>query len=138
LILANSLKEYTKMKTKPLIGIPLLMVALHEPVEVVAQAECVMQEPPPVCQNAQRININVNSRNIAPGNICIEPGDSITVNVTPNGASARIESKDGTAWLGGQGGSFNIQVPEDASGEYDYDVYFPDGSCIDPRITVGR
>jgi hypothetical protein len=126
------------MKIKLLIGIPLLMVALNEPAQVIAQEQCVVQEPPPVCQGARQININVNSQQISPRNVCTEPGMSIAVKVTPQGSTARIDSKNGTPWLSGEGESFSIDVPEDASGAFDYNVFFPDGSCIDPRITVGR
>lgn len=121
-----------------LVGIPLLMIALYEPGRVDAQVECEPQRPAPVCQNARRITINVSSKIIAPGNICIDPGDSISVRVTPNESSARIEAKNGEDWLSGSGSEFSISVPESADGEYDYNVYFLDGSCIDPRITVGR
>ena len=36
-------------------------------------------------------------------------------------------------WPSGSGSSFTLVAPE--SGTYDYNVYFSDGSCLDPRIT---
>jgi len=48
-------------------------------------------------------------------------------------SSASVEGKDG-GWPSGSGSSFTLVAPE--SGTYDYNVYFSDGSCLDPRIQV--
>jgi plastocyanin len=88
---------------------------------------------PPTCQAGSRININNNSKNISPPNLCAAPGDMIEVIVTPAGTTASIDGKSG-GWPSGSGSSFTITAPE--QGTYDYDVTFEDGSCIDPRISV--
>jgi len=47
-----------------------------------------------------------------------------------------MEGKDG-GWPNESGPSFTITAPE-AVGEYDYNVIFDDGTCIDPRIVVRK
>lgn len=124
------------MYKKTLIAAVMVVAAVHQPTAIVAQVECEVQEVPPVCQDARGININTNSKNVSPPNICVDPGDTIPVKVTPAGNSATIAGKDGPDWLRGSGETFNLQVPDSATGEFDYNVYFDDGSCIDPRIKV--
>jgi hypothetical protein len=121
------------MNKKILIAIPLCLAGYYGTMQVTAQGNCEAQSVPPVCQAGNRITINTNPHNISPPNICASPGQSIDVNVVPEG-SASISGKDG-GWPNGSGSSFVITAP-DAVGDYDYDVTFDDGSCIDPRVTV--
>jgi hypothetical protein len=121
------------MNKKFLIAIPLCLLGFYGTSQVTAQdPECEVVSVPPTCQGASRININTNSRNISPRNICVSPGQTFDVNVRPTG-SVTIRGKDG-GWPDASGASFSLTAP--ASGEYDYNVYFEDGTCIDPRITV--
>mgnify|MGYP001814125561 CR=1 FL=1 len=87
----------------------------------------------PTCQNGTLITINNTAKTVSPPNLCVSPGETITVNVSPAGESARIEGKDG-GWPSGSGSSFELVAPD--SGSYDYNVYFSDGSCLDPRIEI--
>ena len=119
------------MNKKLLVSLPLSILLIQGTPDVTAQIECERIDVPPVCQAVSRITINNETYNIAPLNICAVPGAEIEVNVVPHG-SARIEGKEG--WPSGAGESFSITAPE--AGEYDYNVYFEDGRCIDPRVTV--
>lgn len=87
----------------------------------------------PTCQDGTRITINNNGNMVAPPNLCVDAGETITVSVSPEGTSARMEGKDG-GWPSGSGSSFELVAPD--SGAYDYNVYFSDGSCLDPRIEI--
>jgi hypothetical protein len=130
----NNNKDKTVKKTLFLAAVPLLVVAFYKAPEVTAQS-CATMEIPPVCQNGNRITINNDSKNVSPPNLCVGPGETITVNVVPNGTSARIGPKSGD-WPVGSGTSFPLTAPD--SGTHDYNVYFEDGSCLDPRIRVRR
>jgi plastocyanin len=88
-------------------------------------------EVPEQCQPVDQISINTNTHKISPRNICADPGGEIRVSVVPEG-SVRIQGKSG--WPTGEGESFTITAPD--AGDYDYNVYFEDDMCIDPRITV--
>ena len=122
------------MKKTILLAAPLGLILFYGTSQVTAQdpPECEPMDIP-VCQNARVITINNNGKSVAPRNLCIDPGETITVNVVPEG-SASIEGKSG-GWPTGSGSSFTLVAPEE-SGEYDYNVYFSDGSCLDPRISV--
>ena len=121
------------MKKTILLAAPLGLVLFYGTSQVTAQdPECESMDIP-VCQDARQITINNNGKMVAPPNICVDPGETITVNVSPDGTSASIEGKDG-GWPSGSGSSFTLVAPE--SGTYDYNVYFSDGSCLDPRISV--
>ena len=122
------------MKKKILIAIPISLICFHGTSQVTAQANCEQMNVPPVCQNAGGITINTQSRNIAPPNICAAPGQTINVNVVPNG-TVTISAKNG-GFPNGTGGAFNLVAPD--VGDYNYNVIFEDGTCIDPRITVRR
>ena len=121
------------MNKKVLIAIPLCLIGFHGTSQVTAQDDCVPSSVPPVCQGGGSITINTITQNIAPPNLCATLGESIRVNVVPSG-SVTIDGKDG-GWPNGSGSSFTITPP--ATGTYDYNVYFEDGSCVDPRISVG-
>jgi len=120
------------MNKKVLIAMPLCLIGFYGAVQVTAQGNCESMSIPPVCQGGGRININNNTNNISPPNLCAEPGQVIEVNVTPDG-TASIDGKDGGR-PNGSGSSFTITAPE--TGTYDYNVTFEDGTCIDPRIIV--
>lgn len=120
------------MNKKILIAIPVCLIGFHGTSQVTAQGDCVEVPVPPACQGGGRITINTTSNNISPPNLCASPGESIDVNVVPGG-SVTITGKDG-GWPNGSGSSFTLVAPD--AGAYDYNVYFEDGSCVDPRISV--
>ena len=120
------------MNKKILIAIPVCLIGFNGTSQVTAQGDCVEVSVPPMCQGGGRITINTNSKNVSPPNLCASPGESIDVSVVPDG-SVTIEGKDG-GWPNGSGGSFTLTAPE--AGSYDYNVYFEDGSCVDPKISV--
>lgn len=124
------------MKNKILWLVPALVVvvATQGPSRVVAQDECVTVEIPTACQGGGRLTLNANSLNVSPPNLCATPGSRIEVNVVPQGF-ASIQPKGGGTWPRGSGETFTLDVPEEP-GTYDYAVYFENGSCIDPRISV--
>ena len=121
------------MNKKVLIAIPVCLIGFHGSMQVTAQGACQPMSIPPTCTGNARININTDSKNISPPNLCAEPGQVIEVNVTPSDTSVSIDGKGG-GWPSGSGSSFTITAP--AVGSYDYNVTFADGTCIDPRIIV--
>lgn len=120
------------MKKLILLAAPLGLLGFYGMSPVTADVECKSMTIP-ACQNGNRITINNNSNQVAPPNLCVAPGDEITVSVSPHGTSASVEGKDG-GWPNGSGSSFTLVAPE--SGTFDYNVHFSDGSCLDPRIRV--
>lgn len=121
------------MKKTILLAAPLGLVLFYGTSRVTAQDPECESMTIPVCQDGRQITINNNGKMVAPPNLCVDPGETITVNVSPEGTSASIEGKEG-GWPSGSGTSFELVAPE--SGTYDYNVYFSDGSCLDPRISV--
>jgi len=122
------------MDKKILIAIPLCLIGFHGTSQVTAQVTCQQMSVPPVCQPGGRININNRSKTVAPPNLCAAPGETIEVNVTPTGTTASIVAKSGSWPNEVDRPSFSITAP--GAGDYDYEVIFEDGSCIDPRIKV--
>lgn len=122
------------MKKTILLAAPLGLVLFYGTSQVTAQDDECESMSIPVCQDGRQITINNNGKMVSPPNLCVDPGETIEVNVTPDGTSASIESKEG-GWPSGSGSSFTLVAPEEA-GSYDYNVYFSDGSCLDPRISV--
>ena len=120
------------MNKKILIAIPVCLLGIHGTSPVTAQADCVEVSVPPTCQGGGRITINTTTKNVAPPNLCASPGESIDVNVQPDGFVSIIGKSGG--WPNGSGSSFTLTAP--AAGTYDYNVFFEDGSCVDPRISV--
>ena len=133
------------MNNKILILIPLCLIGFHGTSQVTAQVTAqdsclpMSDAPMPACPERPHINININnnSKNMSPQNFCAVPGATITVIVTPAGTTASIEGKDG-GWPIGSGSSFTITAPADDDVEYNYNVTFQNGDCIDPRITIKR
>ncbi len=123
------------MNKKVFLAVPLCLIVLHGTSQVTAQDNCVEMDVPPVCQGGGRININNNSHKISPRNLCASPGDTIEVKVTPARTQASVSGKSG-GWPNKSGESFTITAPDE--GDYEYDVIFADGTCIDPRISVKR
>ena len=121
------------MKKAILLAAPLGLVLFYGTPDLIAQEQECRTMSIPTCQDGMRITINNNGNTVAPPNLCVDPGEAITVNVSPEGTSARMEGKDG-GWPNGSGSSFELVAPE--SGTYDYNVYFSDGSCLDPRIEI--
>lgn len=105
--------------------------------------ECEIVQIPACTGNPQSINVNINSKNIAPPNYCAGPDETITFKVTPATTPIRtvavIPKDPGNIWMIGTNDpdatEFTIKTPP-APGEYGYTVIFADGDCIDPRITV--
>ena len=123
------------MKKTVMFTVPLLVLAYYGTSQVTtAQGQCEPAVEVPACQNGRQVTINNNTKAVAPPNLCITAGDTLTFNVKPSGTSASVEGKDG-GWPTGSGSSFEVIVP-DADGVYEYNVHFEDGSCLDPRITV--
>ena len=122
------------MNKKLLLAAPLCLLVFQGTSQVTAQGNCVTQTIPAACSGGGRITINNSTKNVSPPNLCASAGETIQVNVVPNG-TARIAGKNGGWPSGGPDSSFSITVQ--GSGTYDYNVYFEDGSCLDPRISVG-
>jgi hypothetical protein len=121
------------MKKTLLLAAPLGLVLFYGTPHLTAQEQECRTMSIPTCQAGTRITINNNGNTVAPPNLCVSPGETITVNVSPEGTTARMEGKDG-GWPSGSGSSFDLVAPD--SGIYDYNVYFSDGSCLDPRVEV--
>ncbi len=122
------------MKKRILFSIPIGLLVFYGQSQIGAQNQCEQQAIPAACSGAGGITINTNTKNISPRNLCASSGETISVNVVPAGSTVRIEGKRG-GWPSGSGSSFTITAP--SSGNYDYNVFFPDNTCIDPRISVG-
>lgn len=122
------------------LGLILVAWAQQDPVP----QECVVVEFPGMCQSASGITIVRQAHIVAPLNYCASAGDDIQVSVAPyNGPVGTVETiaKDpANTWLNGTNdpdpNGFELIVPADVSGEYDYKVVFSDGYCIDPMIKV--
>jgi len=105
---------------------------------------CVVMTPTENCSNPPGITIHLKSHKVTPANFCAEAGKTIRVNVVPRNdpvETVQTIAKDpANTWLNGTSASdpkgFELYVPADASGGYDYKVVFSDGYCIDPRISV--
>jgi hypothetical protein len=122
------------MKKTILLAAPLGLAVLYGTTQVTAQdQECRSMELP-ACQDTNQININNRGSSVGPPNICVDPGETITVRVTPEGTEASIQGKNG-GWPSGSGAGFTLTAPMEP-GDYDYNVYFEDGSCLDPRVRV--
>lgn len=121
------------MKKTILLASPLALVLFYGAPHVTAQQPECKSMSVPACQDGTRITINNNSKMVAPPNLCVSPGETITVSVSPDGTSASMEGKNG-GWPSGSGSTFTLVAPE--SGSYDYNVFFSDGSCLDPRIEI--
>ena len=121
------------MKKTILLAAPLGLVLFYGASHVTAQEGECRSMSIPTCQAGTRITINNNGNTVAPPNLCVAPGETIMVSVSPEGTSASMEGKDG-GWPSGSGSSFELVAPD--SGTYDYNVYFSDGSCLDPRIEI--
>jgi hypothetical protein len=127
------------MNIRLLAALPLCVVAFYGSSQVIAQGACAPVETPAQCSGGQRITINNNSKTVSPRNLCARPGETITVNVTPNNTTAIVHGKDGGwpyATNGPDSSMFTLYAPEE--GDYEYNITFQDGSCVDPRITVRR
>jgi len=115
---------------------------------------------PDRCQAGRIITINHGPRGIivAPPNLCVEPGQTVTVNIVPNElplntVSTRAKSgKTGDNWLNQSNnestGRFMLDVPEnvracpkdtiDNSCKYKYTIEIADFAILDPMITIRR
>ena len=126
-----------------IVPIGLIFVAWGAQQVTVAQ-DCVVMDPPGMCQSASGITINRQSHIVAPPNYCASAGEDIQVRVVPaNGPVGTVVTSPKipeNTWLNGTNdpdpNGFELIVPADASGEYDYKVVFSDGYCIDPRISI--
>lgn len=93
------------------------------------------------------ININANSLNFSPRNVCAAPGKTIVFTIVPPpqnkiGSAAIIPKNMADLWLIGTNGAnknkIEITVPEWVASGTDHDYGFAtiDGDCVDPRVHV--
>jgi hypothetical protein len=122
------------MKKTILLAAPLGLAVLYGATQVTAEHHECRQMNLPTCVDANQININNRGNTAGPPSICVDPGETITVRVTPEGTEASIEGKNG-GWPSGSGSEFTLVAPMEP-GDYDYNVYFEDGSCLDPRVRI--
>jgi len=92
-------------------------------------------------------HVTVNPRNwatIHPANVCINPGDTITIQLPPStviSTVATIPKQNTDVWLVGLNSTDNkrifLTVPDSLKkGEYGYTLITASGGCLDPRATV--
>lgn len=116
---------------------------------------------PDKCQPGKNITINHGPRGIvvAPPDLCVEPGDTVTVNVVPdnrplNSVSTRAkrDNPGPDSWMNRSNsqftGRFTLEVPEDVeacpidtindSCQYKYTIEIADFVILDPMITIRR
>lgn len=123
------------MKKTIMLIVPLLMLAFYGTSQVTtAQAVCTAGPVLPNCISGKRVTIVNGPNTVAPPDICIKAGETLSFKVQPNGSTARVVGKDG-GWPNGSGTSFDLVVPNVAK-TYAYNVHFEDGTCMDPRIVV--
>ncbi len=117
--------------------LPLMLVPLV--------AACPAQ-PPVACVATLHITItpSVAAVTAAPEHICVNRGDTITVNVAGNPNKGSVSTTPKVAkntWLSGSNasnaGKFDLFVNDDVvNGEYKYIVNTQGGAELDPRVTV--
>jgi hypothetical protein len=126
------------MKKTIMLTAPLLVLAYYGTSQVTtAQGQC--EKPPgdpPMCQPGRQVTITNGPNIVAPPNLCIAAGATVTFNVQQPGTTASIDPKEGD-WPIGDGESWELVVPH-GKPYYDYNVHFEDGSCLDPRITISQ
>lgn len=91
------------------------------------------------------ITANQNDFGVRPPNLCIEPGDTVTVRVTGNRpeGSVRVIGKSGATWINGTNSPDNMEFTFDVPSELPIDTYFytvvvDDYGVIDPMLTIDR
>ena len=124
---------------KTITYLPLMLVPLV--------AACPAQ-PPVACVATLHITItpSVAAVTAAPEHICVNRGDTITVNVagSPKKGSVSMTPKVGkNTWLSGsnasEAGKFELFVNDDvADGTYKYIINTQSGAVLDPRVTIER
>lgn len=109
---------------------------------------------PDRCQAGKKITINHGPRGIivAPPNLCVKPGDTITVNTTPKNEPLKTEptkaqsNNPGHNWLNGSNSGhsseFTLEVPQNVPGcptecTYKYTIVTNE-IIFDPMITIRR
>ena len=116
---------------------------------------CSISQPVQVCIDNRpgggpHVTANFNSLKANPDNVCITPGETLEIRITPANkyelAEVFIAPKDVTDyWLAGANitdkNKIFIPVPNpipivDPNGNYDYTIIAKDGKCIDPRAHV--
>ena len=73
-----------------LLAAPLGLVLLYGTPHLTAQEQECRTMSIPTCQDGTRITINNNGNMVAPPNLCVDAGETITVSVSPEGTSARM------------------------------------------------
>ncbi len=127
------------------VPIGLLLVACAGQKPTVAR-ECRVISIPADCRSMATYTINTMGHTVTPPHYCAPPGD-ITINIQPpNSAVGSVITKPknpelpNVDWLNGTNapdGSILVLSPGAApDDEYSYFVYFADGYCIDPKITI--
>ena len=92
-------------------------------------------------------HVTVNPSNwstIHPANVCIRPGDTLTIQLPPStvlSTVATIPKQGDDFWLIGLNSTDNRRVfltaPDSLpKGEYEYTIITASGGCLDPRATV--
>ena len=125
------------------IGLLLVACGGQKPPE---PGECKVISIPARCVSMATYTISTMGHTVTPPHYCAPPGD-ITINIQPphSDAGSVITKPKNPAlpnvdWLNGTNapdGSILVLKPGDApNGGYNYFVYFADGSCIDPKITI--
>lgn len=94
------------------------------------------------------VTINAKTKKLNPEFVCADRGSIIKFMVVPPGAtesdSVDVKSKDeSNTWLIGANypdkKKIEVRVPTWVEKkEYRYNIYFKDGTCIDPRVNVER
>lgn len=119
---------------------------------------------PEKCQPGKKITINHGARGIivAPPNLCMEPGQSVAVNIVPNNlplnavsTRAKPDNPDNPRqdnWMNGSNsestGRFTLVIPAnvpacpkdavDDTCEYEYSIEIEGFVILDPMITIRR
>lgn len=103
-----------------------------------------------VCRNDKHypiVTINTVTKKISPLFVCAARGSVIEFRVVPPGQtdsdSVDVKAKDASnIWLMGANfpdkAKIKVRVPRWVKNktEHDYNIFFADGSCIDPRVHV--
>lgn len=94
------------------------------------------------------VTINTVTKELSPEFVCAVIGSVIEFRVVPPGRtesdSVDVKAKDeSNIWLIGANypdkKKIEVRVPTWVKeGEYKYNIYFKDGTCIDPRVNVER
>jgi len=117
---------------------------------VLAQDCTPVEEKDKKCQGLKHypvVTINAETKEMAPEFVCAAPGSIIEFRVVPPGktdtGSVDVKAKDeSNAWLIGANypdkKKIEVRVPMWVKDKtiHRYNIFFADGSCVDPRVRV--